>query len=137
MVYKALTIRPDWMVCYLAGLKTVECRTWRTDYRGDVVLCSSAKRIRDTIPGCALMIARLSDVVPFAKKHLKPSMLRSDDIPPHAFAWIFENFRLIRPVPVKGRLNLWDLDITPEIIPGTYDTLTDDQLDQIYGKLIV
>lgn len=134
--YKALTVRPDWMACYLAGIKTVECRTWQTDYRGDIILCSSAKRIRDTIPGHALMIARLDDIVPFAKKHLGPALLRPSDVPSHAYAWIFKDFRLIKPVPVKGHLGLWDLDIQPEIIPGTFQSLSDDDLDRIYGKLI-
>ena len=133
---KALTIGSDWMTCYLTGQKTIECRTCQTDYRGDIVLCSNAKRIRDTIPGHALMIARLADIQPFRRKHLKGAYMLPSDMPSHAFAWIFEDFRLIRPVPVKGKLSLWDLDIRPEIIPGTFGTISDNMVTDLYSHLI-
>lgn len=137
MIYKALTIGSDWMLNYMSGDKSIECRTWRTDYRGDIVLCSSAKRIRGTIPGHALMIARLDDVQPFTSKHLKAADMFKDDMPTHAFAWMLKDFRFIRPVPVKGKLSLWELDFEPEILDWlTFDyPLTDQQFTDLYGRI--
>ena len=40
---KALSIHPYYAQAIVTGLKTIEVRTWRTDYRGDIVICSTAK----------------------------------------------------------------------------------------------
>ena len=92
----------------VGGQKTVECRTWKTSYRGDILICSSAKKFAGTIPGHALGVVTLTDIVPFEKKHIKPAM--EDEMIYDAYAWILENPRLIKPIPVKGKLSLWNFD---------------------------
>lgn len=62
---KALSIHPVYAGLIWAGDKTIECRSWRTDYRGDLLICSTAKKIKDTIPGHALCVVTLADIVPF------------------------------------------------------------------------
>lgn len=106
---KALTLAPDWAMLVLQGEKTVEYRTWKTDYRGDILICSSAKRLRGCISGHGLMVARLVDCVPFTKEHLDAAAM--DWMPEgKGYAWLFDNFRMIYPFPVKGRLGLFDVD---------------------------
>lgn len=105
---KALTIHPAYAMMIVGGQKTVECRTWKTSYRGDILICSSAKKFAGTIPGHALGVVTLKDIVPFTKKHIKPAMV--DEMIYDAYAWILENPRLIKPIPVKGKLSLWNFD---------------------------
>lgn len=105
---KALTVHPVYAMCIVTGQKTVECRTWKTSYRGDVLICSSAKKFKGSIPGHALGVVTLKDVVPFKREHIKPSM--EDGMIYDAYAWILENPRIIKPIPVKGKLSLWNFE---------------------------
>lgn len=107
---KALSIHPYYAMAIVEGQKTVECRTWSTDYRGDILICSTAKKEHGTIPGHALGVVKLIDVVPFKKKHLKDALMTNNEYSPDCFAWILDDNRLINPIPVKGKLSLWNFD---------------------------
>lgn len=104
---KALTIHPFFAMQIVGGVKTVECRTWKTDFRGDILITSSRKKGKYLIPGHALGVVTLVDVVPFTKDHLEAALL--DGMPDgDSYAWILENPRFIKPLPVKGKLSLWN-----------------------------
>lgn len=107
---KALSIHPYYAMMIVCEKKTVECRTWKTDYRGDILICSTAKKWKDTIPGHALCVVNLKDVVPFQKKHLKMACMEPQDYQPGVYAWIIDDVRIIRPIPLKGKLSLWNYD---------------------------
>ena len=48
---KALSIQNPYAHIILCGEKTIENRTWKTKYRGDLLICSSASpKIENTIP---------------------------------------------------------------------------------------
>ena len=68
---KALSIEPYYAMAICFGMKTIECRTWKTSYRGTIVICSSSRKEHRTIPGHALCLADIVDIVPFKRKHLK------------------------------------------------------------------
>lgn len=114
---KALSIHPYYAMAIVTGQKSIECRTWKTDYRGDLLICSTQKKFHGTIPGHALGVVTLQDVVPMTKKHLKDALMAPADFRPGLYAWIMTYNRLIVPQPVKGKLSLWECDITPEYIP--------------------
>lgn len=113
---KALSIHPAYAMLIVSGLKTVECRSWTTNYRGDILICSTAKKMHDTIPSHALGIVTLADVAPFTKNHLEAACMRPADYQKGLYAWILENPRLIKPIPVKGKLSLWEFDGVPEVV---------------------
>lgn len=114
---KALSVHPYYAHQIVTGVKSVECRTWDTHYRGDIVICSTAKKFHDTVPGHALGVVTLEDIVPFTTKHLKAACIEKRDMPPNAYAWILTYNRLIVPQPVKGKLSLWEYDGKIEYIP--------------------
>ena len=114
---KALSIHPYYAMAIVAGQKAIECRTWSTDYRGDLLICSTAKKYHGTIPGHALGVVTLEDVVPFTKKHLGSALMLPAEYRDGMFAWKLTYNRLIVPVPVKGKLSLWDYDGDIEYIP--------------------
>lgn len=122
---KALSVHPIFAMNFFCGKKTIECRTWKTDYRGDILICSTNKKIKGTIPGHALCVMRLVDIVPFEKKHLEAACMYPEEFQNGCFAWILDNLRFVRPVPVKGRLSLWDYD-------GEIEIFTEDQLNEFH-----
>lgn len=130
---KALSVHPYYAGLIFAGEKTIECRSWSTDYRGDILICSTAKKLKDTIPSHALCIVRLADVVPFTRKHLDAACMLPGDFAPNQYAWILEDLRIIKPVPVKGKLSLWNYDGEIEILKDAFEW--DDETDlKMYHK---
>ena len=103
---KALSVSPNYADAIFMGRKTVECRSWTTSYRGDIVICSTAKKMKGYIPGHALCVVRLEDVVPFTRSHLKAALMNDWDYQPGMYAWLLTDRRIIRPTPVKGKLSL-------------------------------
>ena len=114
---KALSILPPYAMSIAAGTKTVECRSWRTDYRGDLLICSTAKKLKWSISGHALCVVTLADVVPFTERHLKKALMDESDYEPGLYVWILKDPRLIKPFPVKGKLSLWNCDHEIEYLP--------------------
>lgn len=129
---KALSIHPYFACNIFAGKKTVECRTWTTDYRGDLLICSTAKKCKDTIPGHALCVVDLVDIVPFEKKHLKSALMEPGDFRPGMYAWILDNVRIIRPIPLKGKLSLWNYDGDVEYLQ---EAETDEEDEKMYHEI--
>ncbi len=42
---KALSIHPYFAMAITDGSQIVECRSWNTKYRGDIMICSIAKNV--------------------------------------------------------------------------------------------
>ena len=124
---KAISIRNPYAYFIQIGEKTVECRTWQTNYRGDLLICSSANpKIKNTICGHALCVARLDSIEPFNKSHIKAACI--DGMPEGKnYAWHLTDVRLIKPFPVKGKLNFFEVeDSLIEIIDE--DNMTDEEI---------
>lgn len=132
---KALTVAPGWAMQIWGGEKTVEYRTWKTGYMGDLLITSSKKRTPGCVCGYALCVVRLMDVVPFTRAHLKAARLTQ--MPDNkGFAWLLKDVRPITPVPVRGKYGLWEADITPEFLPRWPQDCTEEEEDAWVVKLI-
>lgn len=112
---KALSIHPVYAEAIALGEKTIEVRTWKTNYRGPIVICSTAKKLYGTIPGCALAVVNLIDVVPLKPDHLEDAMMDVRYFRNGLYAWILDDNRIIKPIPVKGKLSLWEFEKENEI----------------------
>ena len=135
----ALSVMPYFAEMIMIGNKTVECRSWRTDYRGDIVICATAVRRPDTefpiIPGHALCIVELYDIRSFKKSELDAALLL--DMPRgECWAWLLRNPRPIIPIPVKGQQRLWHFDREFQYIPmsGAITDISDAEFDMIDAK---
>lgn len=121
---KALSLMPEWAMAVLLGWKTVECRTWKTDYRGELLICASSKAWPGSIAKHALCIVNLADIVPFKKEHLEAAGM---DVMPEteSYAWIFDNLAWVEPFEVKGKLHIFDVpDDKIKTIPPEIDNVT-------------
>ena len=105
---KALSIHPEYAMNIVKGLKTIEVRTWTTRYRGDLLICATAKKGKGLISGHALGVVTLADVVPMKREHAKAAMVSPYEYWGDCYAWILENPRPIKPFPMKGKLSLWE-----------------------------
>ncbi len=134
---KAISIRNPYAHFIMCGEKTVECRTWQTDYRGDILICSSASpKVKNTICGYALCIARLDSIEPFKKEHLHDACL--GDMPEaKSYAWHLTDVRQIKPIAVKGKLNFFNVDDSLiEVIDSGDDSLTEEEAAKLYEQYI-
>lgn len=77
------------------GEKPIEYRTWKTPFRGDLLICASQYNDGWYYPrGYALCIVELYDIT------------HNGD----CFEWHLRNVRPVQPFKVKGKLHLYDVD---------------------------
>lgn len=121
---KALTVRQPWASLIVAGLKRVENRTWRTNYRGSLVIHAAARvdpdapavlesagidpqAWQDAPRGVLLGMVDLIDVIDLAAA----GALAHDPLVYGPYCWILANPRpLSRPIPARGHRTLWSCD---------------------------
>jgi len=114
---KALSVRQPWANMIAAGDKTIETRTWATDYRGDLLIVSS--RVPAIAPaGYALAVVRLVTCRPMTERDELEACCRWY---PNAFAWVLDDIRRIDPFPVRGRLGIYEIEVPPSVIQRLAD----------------
>ena len=109
---KALSIKSPWIELIVSGQKFVETRTWKTNYRGKILLVSS--KTIDTIAerhfrggydptpyGYALAIAELVDCRPMIPSDARRGGALCEYLS-GLFSWILRDVKPIKPFPVKG-----------------------------------
>lgn len=113
MKIKALSLHQPWATYIADGKKTIETRTWCTDYRGDMLICSTKKPALKSFPcGMALAIVELRGCRRMLKRDEKAAMC---PYAPGRWSWIIGNIRRIdTPFSVKGQQGLFELEIDYE-----------------------
>jgi hypothetical protein len=118
---KALSIRQPWAWLIVTGYKDVENRSWRTNYRGPLLIhaarvCApiSLDQIEENhgvrIPAQGLRrggIVGVVDLVDVVGDH------RSHWFDGKGFGWVLANPRILRFIAMAGRLGLFETDVTP------------------------
>lgn len=117
---KALSVKQPWAFLIGGSEKTVELRSWQTDYRGKILICAS-KSEKDSwalvdgeyhqLPAGVMMC--VADLVDVKKIENTPEMQNAafvDDIENGVYGWFLENIQHCRLKPVSGRLRLFDVD---------------------------
>ena len=90
----------------LNGKKTIETRTWKTKYRGDILLHASRKPDSE-LSGCIFAVAEITDC---------KSMTNEDEgsacckIYPKANSWFLKNIRPTELKFITGKLGLWEFN---------------------------
>jgi len=116
---KALSVRQPWASLIVAGKKTLEVRSRRTNHRGPLVICSSktdahskaALAASELLPlapypgGVALGIVDLVDCRPARDGDHAGALCDLHG----AFVWVLDNPRQCHNVPVLGKLGVFEL----------------------------
>lgn len=126
---KVITIKQPFASLIAAGIKEYEFRTWKTNYRGEVLIHAGKgidKKAMEkfscynlTYPvGCIIAKAEMVDCVPIdsvARTLLKEkneliygSVVRHTDW--KGFGFKLENIEEVEPIYIKGQLGLWNYD---------------------------
>jgi len=137
---KVLSIKQPFANLIADGFKTIETRMWRTNYRGDLLICSSLTAYKNyqsafLIPenistelirlynlkgeyfppvnplGCAVCIANLFHIRKMkVADELKACVYYGD-----FFAWFLKDIRKVKPFLVKGSHKIFDIDCEDKI----------------------
>ena len=123
MIIKALSVKQPWAMWIAWLLKPIETRTWKTEYRGKLLIVASKQWDSnldvslydlELYPfGMAVCIADLVDC---------RSMIPSDErlarcpVYPRANSLVLANVHKVNPFPVKGRLHLFDVELPEGIL---------------------
>lgn len=121
---KALCVKQPFAFLLVDKNKTLEIRSWRTEYRGELLICASAAPknhfwrdesvqpgVRRLLPaGCILGIVHLVDVRPMQKKDAWEGGAWCD-YQKDAYAWVIDvpKYRPCRPDKIVGKLHLFDV----------------------------
>lgn len=136
---KIISLWEPWMTFMLRGYKKWETRSWAPSYRGPIALHAAKTReclddagfklteagikasIFDPDPpgfpqkpedwplGCIVAVATLKDCISTEKATPSAQEKALGDYSPERFAWVFENFRLVKPLAFRGMQGLKDL----------------------------
>lgn len=129
MLYmKVLTVKEPWASLIINGYKEYEFRSWKTNYRGRILIHAgltleedASKNFKDynlnygkgeiigeaTLTDCILVTDKLEDDL----YKLNP-LVYAKSKHSRVYAWKLEDIKVYnRRIPSKGRLGLWNYDI--------------------------
>ena len=126
---KVITIKQPFASLIAAGLKEYEFRTWKTKYRGEILIHAgkgvdkkAMKKFEEyglEYPsGCIIAKANLSDCIEvtddFRKVLLKNNSQVYHSIIKHiewtGYAFKLDDIEKIEPIEAKGKLSIWDFE---------------------------
>lgn len=123
---KCLSLLQPYAWCVAIGLKPIETRTWKSPYRGPILIAASKrlhqphydylKSIGIQLPhkgeldyGKIIATAHLSLIEPYRKEQEALGLCPFTE-GESRFAWFLDDVVMLdRPVPVKGKLGLYDV----------------------------
>lgn len=129
---KVITIKQPWATLIQKGYKEYEFRTWKTKYRGEILIHAgkgvdqkAMKRFEDlnldyptgqiiakaTITDCVKVDDTLREVL--AKKNLLVyhGVIKKTARDWDGYGFKLENVEAIEPIEVNGKLSLWDYEL--------------------------
>lgn len=111
---KALSMYAPYAMFIAYKEKTIETRSWKTDYRGDILICSTLedknyKPLKDiVIFGHALAIAKIIDCQPFQEKDRYDACIDDEVDMSGMYSWYLDDIRPIHPLPIKGQQRIYN-----------------------------
>ena len=107
---KALSVKQPWASMIARREKTIETRTWRTFYRGPILIVASRSPIIKGLPtGVAVCRCDLINVRPMKKEDEAAARCEFYD---GAYAWVLSGVQLTLQFMVRGKPGLYDVDVT-------------------------
>lgn len=125
---KVLTIKNPWATLIVDNYKTYEFRSWKTNYRGKILIHSSKIAEKDTIDrfkdynltlinGAIIGEAIITDCI-LVDENFNEILNKKDHVvygkSNHVanYAWKLEDIKKYdKPIYVKGKLGLWELEV--------------------------
>ncbi|MBO5252429.1 MAG: ASCH domain-containing protein [Clostridia bacterium] len=127
---KVITIKQPFASLIAAGLKEYEFRTWKTNYRGEILIHAgksidkvAMKKFEcfrlDYPTGCIIAKAELTDCVPVTEnmkgelreKNFLVYSGTTENVGWNGYGFKLENVETVEPVFVNGMLGLWEYNL--------------------------
>ncbi len=127
---KAITIKQPFASLIAAGLKEYEFRTWKTKYRGEILIHAGKgvdkkamkkfKHLNLEYPsGCIIAKVTLSDCIKVDDELRKKLSERNAEIYSsiikhtewEGYGFKLENIVKTEPMPAKGKLSIWEFEM--------------------------
>ncbi len=126
---KTLTIKQPWATLIIQGDKRFEFRSWKTSYRGDLLIHAgkgidkeAMKRLKKYIPeamplGKIIGKVKLVDCIKMSPEFKEMLLKENNEIYTKSsfqenYGWQVENVEVFNhPIPVKGQLSLWEYEV--------------------------
>lgn len=110
---KALSVRQPWAELIARGEKTIEVRSWATEYRGPLLICAGGQwhqlgaRLhgKQGVRGATICVVQLVDCRPITPADSAAAGLEVDES--KGYAWVLESPERVEPVELSGRLGLF------------------------------
>ena len=126
---KVITVKQPFATLIAEGLKEYEFRTWKTKYRGDILIHAGKSIDKKAMKryehlnleypiGCIIAKVTITDCISIddeARKMLKQkNLLIYSNIIKHTdwqgYGFKLENVEKVKPIKASGKLSLWDYD---------------------------
>ncbi len=125
---KVITIKQPWATLIAKGYKEYEFRTWKTKYRGEILIHAGKgidkkamarfENLKLEYPiGCIIAKAQITDCIPvdddFRKKVLpkNPNVYKGlNKTEWKGYGFKIENVEEIETIEINGKLSLWEYD---------------------------
>lgn len=112
---RALSIKQPWASLIISGRKTLEVRSWSTQYRGPIIVCASASpdrdRGRDYLTGNECLGHAIGIVELVGVREGRPEDIGAALVDPTGLlVWELARPTPIHPIRVVGKLGLWRPD---------------------------
>lgn len=129
---KVLTIKEPFATLIKNKIKYIETRSWKTKYRGELYIQASASKLakeikdrkelmnlfndKDLSYGNIICKCNLVDCIYMTDKFIEEEKNKnynnfiSGNYKVGRYAWVLDNITIIKPIPVKGKLGIWNYD---------------------------
>lgn len=125
---KVLSIKEPWASLIINGYKEYEFRTWKTNYRGKILIHTSKNIEKENIKrfqkmnlkyklGCIIGEAEIVDCVPLTEE-FENSLVKENKLvyggakDRGGYAWKLKNIKkLDTPIEINGHLGLWNYNM--------------------------
>ena len=129
---KVLSLTEPYATLIKKGVKTIETRSWKTNYRGKLYIHASSTcipreykanqelislvDIEELSYGNIICCCELTDCVLMTDSFIEEIMKNRNEYisgiyAPGRYAWILRNIAVLdQPIPAKGHLGIWNLD---------------------------
>ena len=126
---KVITIKQPWASLIAKGYKEYEFRTWKTKYRGDILIHAGKGIDKEALKrfekynleypqGCIIAKANITDCIPVDEKILSIMISKNKDVykgmknylDKNGYGFKLEDVEEIIPIKINGKLSLWEYD---------------------------
>lgn len=140
---KVLSIKEPFATLITNGIKKIETRSWKTNYRGELFIHASGKTLAKEFLTNDFVINLIKDMDMnygniICKCNLVDCIYMDDEFIENIkknqieyncgeykvgrYAWIIDDIKPIYPIPTKGKLNIWNYD-------GEYEVINEEKIN--------